>query len=70
MLLQLPHFPPFTPVLPVHPLLPEVLCNFFLKDFIYLFLEEGREGNIKVWLPLELPMLGNLACNPGMCPDR
>ena len=22
------------------------------------------------WLPLALPELGDLACNPGMCPDR
>ena len=36
---------------------------FFKKDFIYLFLERGREGergerNIKVWLPLVQPLLG------------
>ena len=37
---------------------------FFFKDFIYLFLERGegkekeREGNIIVWLPLMLPLLG------------
>ena len=51
------------------------VCHFF-KDFIYLFLEreEGREkereGNIKVWLPPACtPPTGDLACNPGMCPD-
>ena len=36
----------------------------FLKDFIYLFLERGREGekrerNINVWLPLTCPLLEN-----------
>ena len=50
---------------------------YFLKDFIYLFLErvEGREKererNINVWLPLVHPQRGweDLARNPGMCPD-
>ena len=48
----------------------------FLKIlFIYLFLEGGegrekeRERNINVWLPLAHPLLGDLFCNPGMCPD-
>ena len=45
---------------------------FFFKDFIYLFLEEGREKererNINVWLSL-MPPTGDLACNPSMCPD-
>ena len=34
----------------------------FFKDFIYLFLERGREEereiNINVWLPLACPLLG------------
>ena len=34
----------------------------FFKDFIYLFLERGREGekegNINVWLPFAHPLLG------------
>ena len=48
----------------------------FFKDFIYLFLERGerreeeRERNINVWLPLTRPLLGDLAWNPGLCPDR
>ena len=37
---------------------------YFLKDFIYLFLERGegrekkRERNINVWLPLACPPQG------------
>ena len=44
------------------PYLPHAL--FFLKDFIYLFLEredgkeKERERNINVWLPLTCPRLG------------
>ena len=59
-----------------------VAANFFLHglpfcfcflDFIYLFLERGREGaregeKHQVWLPLKLPT-GDLAHNPGMCLD-
>ena len=47
----------------------------FLMIFIYLFLERGegkekeRERNINVWLPLIQPPAGDLAHNPGMCPD-
>ena len=47
---------------------------FFFKHFIYLFLDRGKgrekdkERNIKVWLPLTCPTLGNLAHKPGMCP--
>ena len=48
--------------------------GFFLKIFFYfLFLEGGREGereeNISVWLPIACLLVGNLARNPGMCPD-
>ena len=55
----------------------------FLKDFIYLFLEGGREEkrerSINVWLPLECPLLGtwpttqacaltrNPTCDPLVC---
>ena len=48
---------------------------YIFKDFIYLFLDRGegrekeRETNINVWLPLMCPTLGNLAGNPGTCPD-
>ena len=40
------------------------LATFFLKSFIYLFLERGegrekdRERNINVWLPITWPPLG------------
>ena len=47
---------------------------FFKKRFyLFIFRERGREGererNINVWLPLVLPRTGDLARNPGMCPD-
>ena len=48
--------------------------NIYFKDFIYLFLERGevrekeRERNTNVWLPLTCPP-GDLARNPGLCPD-
>ena len=55
-------------------------AGIFLKDFIYVYLErgEGREKRGRetsmceryiYWLPLTHPQLGNLAQNPGMCPD-
>ena len=46
----------------------------FLKDFIYLFLEGGK-GEIKrgretsMCVASHTPLTGDLACNPGMCPD-
>ena len=46
----------------------------FFKRF-YLFLERGegrdkeRERNINVWLPLMCPPTGDLARDPGICPD-
>ena len=57
--------------------------SFFYKKILFIyFLErgEGREGGGRErekdqcvryinWLPLTLPQMGNLACNPGMCPD-
>ena len=48
---------------------------FFKRLFIYLFLERGeerekeRKGNINMWSPLMCPSNGDLAHNPGMCPD-
>ena len=32
-------------------------------------MEKERERNINVWLPLECPRTGDLARNPGVCPD-
>ena len=47
---------------------------YFLKDFIYLFLERGREGEREeeehqCVVASCTPLTGDLACNPGMCPD-
>ena len=57
--------------------------QFILKDFMYLFLErdEGREKERKrniyvqcvreAWLVSPgMPSSGDLAWNPGMCPDQ
>ena len=55
-----------------------LLKKIFFKDFTYLFIylfileigkgrEKERERNINVWLPLI--STGDLAFNPGMCPD-
>ena len=46
----------------------------FLKDFIYLFLERGREGERKgekyqCAVASHMAPTGDLALNPGMCPD-
>ena len=48
--------------------------SFFLKDFIYLFLDRGegreeeRERNITVVVSC-MPCTGDLTGNPGMCSD-
>ena len=47
---------------------------FFFKDFIYLFLERGREREREgekqqCVLASHAPPTGDLARNPGMCPD-
>ena len=52
----------------------------YFKDFIYLLLERGggkeneSERNISVWelhglVASHMPPAGDLATNPGMCPD-
>ena len=52
-----------------------VIEYIFLKDFIYLFLERGgREGEREgekhqCVVASHVPPTGDLACNPGMCPD-
>ena len=47
--------------------------SIFKRFYLFIFRGEGREKdgerNITVWLPLARPAPGNLACDPGMCPD-
>ena len=45
-----------------------------LKDFTYLFLERGGEGErqgkkLRCVFASQVPSTGDLACNPGMCSD-
>ena len=52
----------------------KICLYFFFKDFIYLFLdrgrEEGREGEKRQYVvAYHIPPTGDLAQNPGMCPD-
>ena len=68
--------PSFSPVssFPLSPSLFHCPQLYFFKIFyLLIFREKGREGererNINVWLPLTCPSTGDLACNPGMCPD-
>ena len=42
--------------------------SLFLKDFIYLFSERGEGRDKEKKRKSTLPT-GDLACNPGMCPD-
>ena len=47
----------------------------FLNDFIYLFLDTGREGERQeekhqCVVASLVPPTWDLDCNPGMCPDR
>ena len=46
----------------------------YFKDFIYLFLERGREGKREgeehqCVIAFHVSPTGDLASNPGMCPD-
>ena len=44
--------------------------GLFFKDFIYLFLERGKEGEKhQCVVTSQTPSYGDLACNPGICPD-
>ena len=47
--------------------------GFFLRFYLFLDrrerMEKERERNINVWLLLMLPLTGDLAHSPGMCPD-
>ena len=58
---------------------PWLFCNYLivlLKNTLFIYFQrEGkreREGNINVWLPFTCPPppTGDLAWNPGMCPDQ
>ena len=51
-----------------------LLKNTFLRFYLFIFRERGREGErgevkhqcvVASWAP----PIGDLACNPGMCPD-
>ncbi|KAF6084386.1 hypothetical protein HJG60_008648 [Phyllostomus discolor] len=52
-----------------------LIVFFFVKIlFIYLFIEKGREGQregekYRCMVASWVPPTGDLACNPGMCPD-
>ena len=51
-----------------------IVYFYFLKDFIYLFLERGWEDNREgekhqCVVTSHAPPTGDLVCNPGMCPD-
>ena len=46
---------------------------YLFKDFIYLFLERGREGErerekYQCVVASHMPPIRDLACSPGMCP--
>ena len=47
--------------------------SFFLRFYLLIFRERGREGarggDIIDWLSLAHPQPRDLACNPGMCSD-
>ena len=46
--------------------------NMHFKDFIYLFLERGKgreKEKHQCVVASHTPPSGDLACNPGMCPD-
>ena len=53
-----------------------LICKFLFfifKDFIYLFLDRGEgretERERECVVAFQAPPTGDLACNPGMCPD-
>ena len=49
-----------------------LIIFYFVKDFIYLFSArgEGREGERHQFVASRSPPTGDLAHNPGKCPDR
>ena len=53
-------------------LLIKVTIFYFFKDFIYLFFERGKgkdRGKHLHVVASHVPPTGNMAHNPGMCPD-
>ena len=52
--------------------------DFIERFYVFIFRKKGREGERETsmckrnsdWLPPTRPLLGNLAHNPGMCPDQ
>ena len=54
----------------------EVSIFLIFKNMLFIYfwregreIEKERERNINMWLPLACPPTGDLAHNPGMCPD-
>ena len=52
-----------------------LLTYFFLRFYVFIFRERGREGERerekhKCVVASHAFPTGDLACNPGMCPDR
>ena len=53
----------------------QIYVRVVFRGFSFLFSERGegrerdRERNISMWLPLTCPPTGDLARNPGVCPD-
>ena len=47
-------------------------CFIFIFKIFYLFIfrQRGREGKKHKWVAFHTPPTGDLACNPGVCPDR
>ena len=50
------------------------MLHIFFKDFIYLFRDGGKEGEgegekHQCVVASHAPLVGDLAHNPGMCPD-
>ena len=72
--LYLAYFIWYSGILQVYPVVVMEEGWIFFKDFIYLFLERGREGEkegekYQCVVASRAPPTGDLAHNPGMCPD-
>ena len=54
--------------------LASILYKFFRRHFIYFFRQRGRKGRREgqkhqCVVASHVPPTGDLACNPGLCPD-